>query len=103
VEPRAGLDDLERRKFLTIPGLELRNLGGPASSYTDYAIPTPRHDERQIINKYSREESVNKGTDLSQISNIYVELIIVDLVMFNKHSTEATRLRTSDFQGTNNR
>jgi hypothetical protein len=29
---RAGLDDLENRKFLTIPGLELRPLGRPARS-----------------------------------------------------------------------
>jgi hypothetical protein len=27
VGPRAGLDDLEKRKFLTLPGLELRPLG----------------------------------------------------------------------------
>jgi hypothetical protein len=27
---RAGLDDLEKRKFLTLPGLELRPLGRPA-------------------------------------------------------------------------
>jgi hypothetical protein len=40
---RAGLDDLEKRKFLTLPGLELRPLGRPAvaSRYTDYAIPAP--------------------------------------------------------------
>jgi hypothetical protein len=29
---RAGLDDLEKRKFLTLPGLELRPLGRPACS-----------------------------------------------------------------------
>jgi hypothetical protein len=27
VDLRAGLDDLEKRKFLTLPGLELRPLG----------------------------------------------------------------------------
>jgi hypothetical protein len=32
VNPRAGLDDLEKRKFLTLPGLELRPLGRPARS-----------------------------------------------------------------------
>jgi hypothetical protein len=25
VDPRAGLDDVEKRKFLTLPGLELRS------------------------------------------------------------------------------
>jgi hypothetical protein len=40
---RAGLDDLEKEKFLTLPGLELRPLGRPAvaSRYTDCAIPAP--------------------------------------------------------------
>jgi hypothetical protein len=33
VDPRAGLDDVEKRKFLTLPGLELRLLG----LYTDCA------------------------------------------------------------------
>jgi hypothetical protein len=28
--PRTGLDDVEKRKFLTLPGLELRPLGRPA-------------------------------------------------------------------------
>jgi hypothetical protein len=32
VDPRAGLDDVEKRKFLTLPGLELRPLGRPARS-----------------------------------------------------------------------
>jgi hypothetical protein len=32
VDHRAGLDDVEKRKFLTLPGLELRPLGRPARS-----------------------------------------------------------------------
>jgi hypothetical protein len=32
VDLRASLDDLEKRKFLTLPGLELRPLGRPARS-----------------------------------------------------------------------
>jgi hypothetical protein len=41
MDPRAGLDDLGKRKFLTLPGLELDpSVVQPvASSYTDYAIP----------------------------------------------------------------
>jgi hypothetical protein len=40
VEPRAGLDDVVKRKFLTLPGLELV-VQSVASCYTDYAIPAP--------------------------------------------------------------
>jgi hypothetical protein len=39
VGPRAGLDDVEKRKFLTLPGLELRPLARPAGSQS-LAIPT---------------------------------------------------------------
>jgi hypothetical protein len=40
---RAGLD-VEKRKFLTLPGLKLQPLGPPrvASHYTDCATPTQR-------------------------------------------------------------
>jgi hypothetical protein len=41
VDLRAGLDDLQKRKFFTLPGLELRPLGRPARSYAEYAIPAP--------------------------------------------------------------
>jgi hypothetical protein len=43
VGPRAGLGDLENRKFLTLPGLELQpSVVQPiASRYTDCAIPAP--------------------------------------------------------------
>jgi hypothetical protein len=32
VDPRAGLDDMEKRKFLTLPGLEFQPLGRTARS-----------------------------------------------------------------------
>jgi hypothetical protein len=32
LDPRAGLDNVEKRKFLTLPGLELRPLTRPAHS-----------------------------------------------------------------------
>jgi hypothetical protein len=38
VDPITGLDDVEKRKFLTLPGLELEPV---ASRYTDYHIPAP--------------------------------------------------------------
>jgi hypothetical protein len=41
VGPRTGLDDAEKGKFMTLPGLELdRSVVQPvASRYTDYVVP----------------------------------------------------------------
>jgi hypothetical protein len=36
VDPRAGLDGVEKRKFLTLPGLELRSFSRPARSRLHY-------------------------------------------------------------------
>jgi hypothetical protein len=41
VNPRASLDDLEMKKFLTLPGLELRPLGRPARSQSPYRLRYP--------------------------------------------------------------
>jgi hypothetical protein len=38
VGPRAGLDHVEKRKFLTLPGLELLPLGRPARSQSLYRL-----------------------------------------------------------------
>jgi hypothetical protein len=41
VDPRAGLEDVEKRKFLTLPGLELWPLGRPARSQLLYQLRYP--------------------------------------------------------------
>jgi hypothetical protein len=41
VNPRAGLDDVEKRKFLPLPGLALRPLGRPARSQLVYRMSYP--------------------------------------------------------------
>jgi hypothetical protein len=46
VGPRAGLDDV-KRKFLTLPGLELQPLGRPTRSQSLYRLSYP--GERRII------------------------------------------------------
>jgi hypothetical protein len=45
VGPRAGLDDVKKRKFLTLPELELQPV---ASRYTGYAIPAPTYQDYMI-------------------------------------------------------
>jgi hypothetical protein len=42
VDPSDGLDAVERRKFLTPPGLELRPLGRPTRSQSLYRLRYPR-------------------------------------------------------------
>jgi hypothetical protein len=38
MDPRDGLDDVENRKFLTLPGLELRHLDRPARRQSLYRL-----------------------------------------------------------------
>jgi hypothetical protein len=41
LDPRAGLDDVEKRQFLILPGLKLRPLGRPARSWSLYQLRYP--------------------------------------------------------------
>jgi hypothetical protein len=41
VDPRPGLDDVEKRNFLTLPALELRPLSRPARSQSLYRLSYP--------------------------------------------------------------
>jgi hypothetical protein len=50
VDPRSGLDGVEKRKFLTLPGLEPRTFGRPARSQSLYATALSRLLLYQLIN-----------------------------------------------------
>jgi hypothetical protein len=41
VDPRSGLEDVKKRKFLSLPGLELRPLGRPACSQSLHRLRYP--------------------------------------------------------------
>jgi hypothetical protein len=45
VDPRASLDDLEKRKYLTLSGLKLQPLSHPAQSQSLYQLCYPRSYE----------------------------------------------------------
>jgi hypothetical protein len=68
VDPRA-LDDVEKRKFLNLPGLELRPLAvvqPVASRYTDYAIPAPflsygRHNLNRTNEAWYKQSPIHKS------------------------------------------
>jgi hypothetical protein len=46
VDPKAGLDDLKKRKFLTLLGLELQPLSHPACSKSLYRLHYPSSTHR---------------------------------------------------------
>jgi hypothetical protein len=48
VIPRTGLDNVEQRKFLSIPGLELHPLGRPAISQSLYRLRYPGSGNRPL-------------------------------------------------------
>jgi hypothetical protein len=51
VDPRAGPDDVEKRKFLTLPGLELRPLGRPACNQSLYRLRNWYYDNCSVVSR----------------------------------------------------
>jgi hypothetical protein len=68
VDPRAGLDDTKKRKFLPPPGLELRSLGRPARSQLLYRLRYPMYQSiinlitcTSVIIKMTQEEATSSS------------------------------------------
>jgi hypothetical protein len=59
VDPRAGLDDVEKKKFLPLPGLEIRSLGRRARSQSLYRL---RYPSCVVSNASNRNNDVQLGT-----------------------------------------
>jgi hypothetical protein len=51
VDPRAGLDDVEKRKFLTLQELELRHLGRQARNQSLYRLSYPGSLSFKVLEK----------------------------------------------------
>jgi hypothetical protein len=58
--PRAGLDAVEKRKFLTLPELELRPLGRPAYSQSLYRLGYPGSWKESIKDRNKKTETGRK-------------------------------------------
>jgi hypothetical protein len=63
--PRAGLDDVEKIKFLILPGLELRSFGRPARNQSLYRLRYPGYKEeekyRSDLNNGNRQDSYSRN------------------------------------------
>jgi hypothetical protein len=57
VDPRVGLDDAEKRKFLTLPGLKLPPLGRPARSQSLHRLRYPGSSTNVSIRQISHKKS----------------------------------------------
>jgi hypothetical protein len=51
VDPRAGLDDVKKRQFLTLPGLEPQPLSRPARSQSLYRLRYPGSEGLGLLEK----------------------------------------------------
>jgi hypothetical protein len=69
VDPRAGLDDAEKRKFLTLPGLEFRPLGRPAYSQSLYRLGYPGSLKLILHNKNQAPYAAGKLTESSPVDS----------------------------------
>jgi hypothetical protein len=56
VDPRVGLDDVERITFLTLPGLELRTQVRPAPSQSLYRLHYTKSEENAWSSKWTRSQ-----------------------------------------------
>jgi hypothetical protein len=84
VGPRTGLDDVENRKFLPLPGLELRPLGRPASSQSLYRLHYAGGRYEKCLWGVSTRENLfgmAKGKHKSENRERYIIIIIIIIPM----------------------
>jgi hypothetical protein len=87
VDPRAGLDDMEKKKFLTLPGLELRLLGRPARSQSLYLLRYPGSlHSRIFVENYKSYFSSHPTPMISSPMPAYGEEVpILTVIGTSKH------------------
>jgi hypothetical protein len=79
VDIKGGLDDVEKRKFLTLSGIEHRPLGRPARSHSPYRLSYPGSlynvDDR-MINEYGAVYGmrIGRGNRNTRIKPVPVQI-----------------------------
>jgi hypothetical protein len=82
VDPTAGLDDVEKRKFLTLPGLELRPLGRRARSQSLYRLSYPGSfmygvHERSRLPLLRISAAENRNFPVTSIGNLQYRISVI--------------------------
>jgi hypothetical protein len=80
VGPRAGLDYVEKRKFLTLPGLELRPLSRPARSQSLYRLRYPGSCKPIGHEVYSRAITTIRAT---LCWHTFIRIAIIPAIFLN--------------------
>jgi hypothetical protein len=60
VDPRDGLDDLEKKKFFTVPGPELQSLSRPACHQSLYRLRYPGSSQGRLYTEIFGSRNTNK-------------------------------------------
>jgi hypothetical protein len=84
VGPRDGVDYVEERIFLTLPGLELRPIDRPARSQSQYRLPALKHTFSTEINQNTVTNLVTRRWVLIGIY-IYIKVKISLLQAVEAH------------------
>jgi hypothetical protein len=95
VDPRAGLDDVEKKKFLTLPGLQLtRPLGRPGRSQSLYRLCYSGYlskdgashvNTRAILSNGKKVKENGSGTIVVRATQDNLEVVLEKLKMCAKH------------------
>jgi hypothetical protein len=76
VGPRVDLEDVEKRKFLTLPGLELRTLDRPACSHSLYRLCYKEDLSSRVTGSFTHGDEhldyINGEEFLDQLNDYYL-------------------------------
>jgi hypothetical protein len=92
VGPRGGLNDVEKKKFLTLPGIELRPLGRPALSLSLYRLRVlyfRNSNQRGMPKRSTRDPNASTETIKSnEFNQIFIHSTLAELtqcpLLYNK-------------------
>jgi hypothetical protein len=77
VDTRTGLDDVGRRKCLTLPGLELRHLCRPARSQSLYRLRYPGSLHAEVNTEILPLLKIEPGTSSPEPDLLLTEVYLI--------------------------